>query len=429
MFIKRINKIFEYVNSVKREDLFLALMVIGIPFSIKVGNLLLIIAFLFAIYILISRGTYILKKGSLAPYLFPIGFFLVLLISTLFSKDIGAGFRQVEKNLLLVIISFTLIILQGNRKVNQFLLLGVFTMATFISTLFLLIIGIIRILNGASLDILFFHEFGAFFDLHPVYIAICVSVSIFIVTDRYFKILNKRAFLFLPVLLFFYTILILCASKAIIITFIVLHLIHLQIIQKYRYKYLSILILTLFIVLIGITKNFARIKDGLHFNMAEFNPTQKIGEAKIFTNLEKANISDLELRYVMFKIGLYHLWAEEKLIYGYGIGDVQHYTDYHYMIYNLAPGWYEGYNLHNQYLQFLVTFGVFILLFFAYYLFYSFKIAIRSGNLIYLLFLILMSMVFLVESILSRNKGIIIFYFFNTIFILKQLNENRDIRN
>lgn len=429
MLSKRIINPFGFTSTILLEDWLLAIIAFGIPFSIKLGNTLLVLSFLFAIYVLITNRKATVISLFCFPFIFPMVFFLIILISSLFSRDIGSGFKQVEKNLLLILIPVTINALQGNRKVNQTFLLGVFTSATFVSTAILLITSVIRFINGSTVNTLFFHKFGSFFDLHPVYIAISVSVSIFFITDRYLRTINRSTLRFLPILLFFYGILILCASKAILISFIVLHIIHLLIILKGKNKYLSIVILNLFLILIVTTVNLDRFKEGFHFDITQFKPTQNIDEAKIFSNIEKTNISDLELRYIMLNIGLYHIWVEEKFFFGYGIGDVQHYTDYHYMIYNLAPGWYEGYNLHNQYLQILVSFGFFVLIFFCYYLFFSFKTAIQSGNLIYLLFLVLMTMVFLVESILSRNKGIIIFYFFNTLFIMKELNENSHIRN
>lgn len=429
MFIERISNSFGAKNKIQGEDWFLASMAFGIPFSIKVGNLLLIIGLLFSCYILMVKDRTKLERFINFHFVFPIAFFLVILLSSFLSKDVGAGLKQVEKNILLIIIPFAIVVLQGNRRVNEALLLGSFTLATFVSTIALLIAGIFRVSNGSHFNTLFFHEFGSFLDLHPVYIAIGVSISIFFLCDKYLKPLNKNSLKSLPLIFFFYLILILCSSKAVLMIFIIVHVIHLLTILKGRNKYLAVPIVLFFVFLIGTTSNTERFKDGLHFDITEFNPTDNIAEAKVFSSKEKADISDLELRYIMVKIGLYHLWAEEKVFFGYGVGDVQHYTDYHYMIYNLAPGWYEGYNLHNQYLQYLVTFGIMVTLLFCCYLAYSFKIAIQSGNSIYLLFLLLMVMVFLAESILSRNKGIVIFYFFNTLFLISNLNENRNFRN
>ena len=170
-----------------------------------------------------------------------------------------------------------------------------------------------------------------------------------------------------------------------------------------------------------------RFSDGLTFDIETFQPTSEIALSKVFSNEEKEKISDLELRYLMLKIGTFHLQNDGKLLFGYGIGDVQEYIDYYYMQYGLAPGWFEGYNLHNQYLQYLVTCGALGFTLFIIYLIYSLYFAIKNKESLHLFFLILILTIFLFECVLSRNKGIVIFIFMNTFFMMKY--ENSFIRN
>mgnify|MGYP003642268266 FL=1 len=163
------------------------------------------------------------------------------------------------------------------------------------------------------------------------------------------------------------------------------------------------LLLTFGILLLGITSVIfvphieERFSSGLVYNSKDFTPTVDLLKAKKFTYEEKSNISDLELRLIFFKIGLFHTIQDGKVLFGYGLGDVQHYLDYYYMSYNLAPNWYEGFNLHNQYLQFLVTYGVFAFLLFVFYLLYSLDISIRTNNIIHLFFMIMILFVFIFE--------------------------------
>jgi len=116
-------------------------------------------------------------------------------------------------------------------------------------------------------------------------------------------------------------------------------------------------------------------------------------------------------------------------LFGYGVGDVQDYLDYHFMFYNLAPSWYEGYNVHNQYVQFVINGGIVLLILFLIYLSGIIKIAFRHKNLLMLLFLLFILNIFLFESVLQRVKGIIFFVFFCNIFLTESIkHESSDIR-
>ena len=127
---------------------------------------------------------------------------------------------------------------------------------------------------------------------------------------------------------------------------------------------------------------------------------------------------------------LYHTIKDNKSIFGYGQGDTQNYIDYYLYSYNLGPNWYDGFNVHNQYLHLFITYGVFVLFLFLIYLFYSFKSAIKHSNYLFVVFLIISSFVFIFEVTLVRNKGLVFFYFFNTLFLANFINfENSNIRD
>ena len=422
------------LSSYSINELIVAAMIFGIPLTIKLGNIVLIFAFLFALYHLVVNFKFIQFSITNFYLIFPCIFFAIVLGSALLSHDLYSGFVQLEKNLLVLLIPLTLHILCYKRKIDYNFLFKIYALSNFVVTFLLLVIGILRILKGASTEVFFFHEFTAFLDLHPVYVAINISLTLFYISQYYLVhtiITKKKLLVTLALLIYFYFVLYLCASKGVILFFTFLYVIQLWLIfKKTSFKLIALSIALMFTIgLLCIPKVSTRFMEGLHFNIANFQPTDKIEKAKVFSNIEKDEISDLELRYLMLKIGCYHIYKENKFIWGYGIGDVQNYTDYHYMIYGLAPGWFEGYNLHNQYLQYLVSYGLFGMVFFLVYLTYSFIIALRTKSRIYLLFIVLIMCIFLFESLLARNKGIVIFYFFNTLFLIKVINENRYFRN
>jgi O-antigen ligase len=100
---------------------------------------------------------------------------------------------------------------------------------------------------------------------------------------------------------------------------------------------------------------------------------------------------------------------------GVGTGDHQSELDKKFIEYN----YFEGvglFNMHNQYLQTLLTHGVVGLLILLSILFRQFRKAVLNRDSLYLSFLTLFSLGCLTESMLNRNKGFIFFVLFSFIF-------------
>ena len=411
----------------------LCLMATMIPFKMNMGNTAIIISFIYALYFRYKTG---LEFNKIKYYIFyfPLAFFIINLISALFSKNILDGIKTVDKNLLLVLIPLTLYFL---KKTNNFLkqTLTVFAISCSIATFILLVYGGYNIFRGQSIDVLFFHDFSIIYDQHAVYFALYLALSIFSLTHYYNKInllSPKNKFLFMILLLLLIIGLFLTASKAIIFIFLILYFFQLFSLLKVMKN--RILVFLSFMLIVLVLSNTEIIKtrfiEGLEFNINNFQATNNLVNAKVFNYTDKVAISDLELRYIFFKIGMFHFIDDAKLFFGYGVGDVQDYLDYYYLTYGLAPNWFEGFNVHNQYLQMLITYGVFVFLFFLGYIIISFYFAIKHQSLLHLFFLIMISFIFIFEVPLVRNKGIVFFYFFNTLFFLNHIRfENSHSRN
>lgn len=104
-------------------------------------------------------------------------------------------------------------------------------------------------------------------------------------------------------------------------------------------------------------------------------------------------------------------------ILGFGIGDVQEKLNecYSKKISSKVYTW-RDYNSHNQYLSFWLSAGVFGFVFFFVFLFYCFKKSLKYSIVIYFYFLVLVSLVFFTENLLSRSDGVLFFSFFNSLF-------------
>ncbi|WNH08601.1 hypothetical protein [Thalassobellus suaedae] len=414
-------------NNWKIREGLLCLISVTLLFKLNYGNIAIIIAIIYNIFFFERKN---LNKFKTIAFIFPAVLFVITVLSSILSKDYIKGLKHTDLELLALLILIIII----NHKIEKQIITKIFICfyyASVLSTIILLFNFVLRLSSGKTVEDIIFHDFTVLYDQHPVYFGMFLSLSLF--SKIFFQKVNKIKFLYFFLNCILVLGIILCSSKVLLVFNSIFYLIYFYFKIKSKEKKFFYLILTLSLVF-GIFKiSFInkRFKEGLVFNskMFYFEPTNDFSKKTTFSYEDKINISDLELRYIFGKIGLFHLVKDNKLWFGYGQGDVQNYLDYYFMSYNLAPNWYEKFNIHNQYLHVLITYGLFTLLFFLFYLFYCLYIAIKHKDILYLFFLGMTLIVFIFEVVLVRNKGIVFFYFFNTLFLFKYINfENRNIR-
>ena len=421
-----LNKI-KFHNTQQVQDILLCAIAATMLYKLNIGNLSIIIAVIYNV--IFFRKENIIKFKSFA-FIFPFIFFVITVLSGVLSRNISEGIKSIDLNLLLVLIVLIIVNSNVNKRTIERVFISLFY-SSLISVTILLVNALIKWLNDGGIDNIVFHGFTELYGQHPVYYAIILSLALFFLFLYGKSIPNRVKSIGVIILIIG---IIFCASKAVLFVNVVIYVFFFIIEVKGLKMKLSLLfVITL---TIGLAYNIPfinhRFVDGLRFheNILEFKPTNYFPDKKIYSYEEKKAISDLELRYIMASIGVYHTVKEGNILTGYGEGDVQDYLDYYYLSYNLAPNWNEGMNIHNQYLHVFITYGIFTLLFFIGYLIYSFYSAIKHKDALHIFFLVLLSFVFIFEVILVRNKGIILFYFFNTLFLIKNIYiENSNFRH
>lgn len=107
---------------------------------------------------------------------------------------------------------------------------------------------------------------------------------------------------------------------------------------------------------------------------------------------------------------------EDKLILGVGSGDTEEIYTRAYINGNFKTALIEGYNAHNQFVEFLVSNGFLGLLVFVWgLLFFALKTKLKGEALSFFITIVLLSFI---ESFLCRAKGVFIFSFFISFFLL-----------
>jgi len=133
------------------------------------------------------------------------------------------------------------------------------------------------------------------------------------------------------------------------------------------------------------------------------------------------------------RVGIYKCvygLAKDNWILGYGPGNTQEVLNDCYAL-DSPVLLKKIYNSHNQYLDVLLKTGIFGLLVFLSFLIINYVKAKENKNFIVTYILIFYGIIFLIENILLRQSGVILFYFFLTFFnkvdSLKH-NENATIK-
>ena len=345
----------------------LCLIAATIPFSLKYGNIAVIITITFNI-LFFQKENFKQFKYFKSWYL--VVFFLITVASALFSKDFKTGLKHLDLTLLLLLFSIIFANTRITKEVTHKVLSALYVTSV-LCTLVLIVNALYKFVNGVSIKELTFHEFTRLFDQHPVYYSMYLSLAMFYVcfiSSKEIKKIFKGRLLFFTSLVIISIGLVFCASKAVlVINLIAFFSFYILKNQTRKNKIIFLLLVPVLCVLIyNVPFVKDRFESGLRFNknIALFQPTNDFNQKKQFTYDEKTDISDLELRYILGKINIYHATKDEKLLFGYGQGDTRHYFNYYFFTYNLGPNWYENFNVHNQFIHFLVMYGFFVLLFF-----------------------------------------------------------------
>lgn len=86
----------------------------------------------------------------------------------------------------------------------------------------------------------------------------------------------------------------------------------------------------------------------------------------------------------------------------------------------------KQYNAHNQFLSFLITFGIVGTALIAVYFIWFLARAFAGRKWLYLWFVLIVVIACLTESILYRLQGVSLFVFFNSLFLLKYVNNEEE---
>jgi hypothetical protein len=438
------NNIYSFLNNVWKELLeenkqnkafipFL-LLLITLPISMAVNNILLGIFVISALYYIGKNKTTI----SLI-HMVPILLFVWMGISYFWSIDIKRTLSAIPKEFALFIIPLAFLLIPTFTREQKEKILKYYSYTILLYVVFFLLRAIIRFFITKESSVFFYHGPDNETDnglvprlLNAIHVSVYAAIAFF-----YFFIKEHKTKIQQLVSIVLFSFVILLSSKNIILVFVLLILIQVffysKIANRLRLRNLTILL----IILVGIL-SFGKIKERFLIEFTSNTEKSLSHNIKVNNEVGVNNISVYEawnnesfthndffpgtsFRVYQFRMFTEFLFEEPIFWNGFGLNASLSKLQQKEKFYNLYPG-YGNFNFHNQYVQNFAELGIvgFVLLILI--LFLNTKKAFKNKDFLHIAFAILMLSLFLTESFLWRQRGVVFFTVFYCLFNTTRLN-------
>ncbi|RAR49725.1 O-antigen ligase family protein [Flavobacterium lacus] len=418
----------------KQHFLFLPflLLLCTIPMSYGVNNVLLGV-FLLSVLLKIKE-----IKLNFQYSIFPlIALFLLMGTSYFWSIDTKATLKAIPKEIGLLLIPLCFMFIKPFSIEQKQKIIKYYSFAMVVYVAFYLIKAIVRFLLSGDTNVLFYHELVTK-EVNAIHVSVYISIAFFYFFTKEVKSRLETSIAFLLFVFVF-----LLSSKNIIIVFILLVLIEFFFFSKSGHK----MRLRNLIVLGLIVSSFlfvGKIKDRFK---AEFqsNTEKSISHTvlDIDKSLEGVHVLSINEAWTNEKFTpndffpgtafrvyqarmFFELFQEENVFWtGYGLNASYKKLEEKAIKYDVFRGnesqeGYQNKNFHNQYIQNFAELGFFGFLILITLIALNLKNATKSKDFIQIAFAVLMISLFLTESFLWRQRGVMFFTLFYCLFNAKE---------
>ena len=399
---------------------FIAAIALTLPLPYVYNSIAII---LFVVYSMLAAKK---EEIVLSPaLLLPAALFVLMTLSLVWSIDSHSTIKALsrEASLLFIPLAFCLcrpLTAQSSRNVMNAYSLGMCGYA-----MFFLIRAVVRYINGGGSEVFFYHELATG-PINAIYLSALISPALL-----WFLVKTKKTFWSYVMFVFMLLFLFLLSSKTIII-------INVLLIAAYFVFFSSLTVkaklgsVLLFILFVGVVGYTGKINDRI---VHEFRPNIAKGTAEengphnvtifqawtqpVFTQNDYFNGTAFRVYQIrIFK----EMLAEDAIFFtGYGLNasmkkinakGIEHGV---YQTSEENVG-YNKMNFHNQYIESFADLGIFGLVLIILILAVNLKNALKNKDFAHIAFAILMIALFLTESFLWRQRGIVFFTLFYCLF-------------
>ncbi|KAF2082531.1 O-antigen ligase family protein [Flavobacterium sharifuzzamanii] len=412
----------------------LAAMLITLPFKHNIGSLTCIIFLLFS-FLKAKKVDFLSSKALLLPILL----YVLMFVSLIWTIETKLTIKGLQKEILLLLIplafcSFPKI---NRDDINKVIKWFSFAMVGF--AMFYFLKAIIKFINSGDKGVFFYHELVTL-ELNAIYMAVFASLALFyFLTKKEKSIIDKAGFLILIVFIF------LLSSKNIIVVDLVLIITYYSFFSTISRKTKLIILSAVIVLSISSILFIKPIRERF---MIEFETMLVDSSLNKSTKEDQGPIYNISLKqawnqdqfqqndffpgtaFRLFQIRIFKEMLEEENIFftGFGLDASQNKIKEKVKEHNLYPN-YGEFNFHNEYVQIFSELGIFGFLIVLSMLFVTIRSGIINKDFIHIAFAVTMIVLFLTESFLSRQRGIIFFIIFYCMFnLVNDCNEQKILK-
>jgi len=399
-----------------------------IPLSFAVNNVAL------GIFLLVSFTTF--KKSNFRirkALIYPILFYVLMVISYFWSIDPKETLSALSKEIPLLLIPLGFLIYKDNTSVQKKKIIEYYSYVIVAFVMYYVIRAIIRYAVYHDPRMLFYHgENDKDFGLVPKLLnAIHMSVFVAVAFFYFFtKEVKSRFDTFFSILLFGFILML--SSKNIILVVILLTLIRIFFFSKTAQN-LRLRNLVVLMLLVGIVFSVGKIKNRFKEEF-QTNTDKSLSAAVIdgvpagvhYVSIKEAwtnptftpndYFNGTAFRVYQTRIFLELIKENSAYFTGFGLNASYPKIKEKAIQYNLYMGvesdsdsGYQSKNFHNQYVQNFADLGVFGFILLLIMLVVNVKNSIKSKDFVHFAFAFLMISLFLTESFLWRQRGVVFF--------------------
>jgi O-antigen ligase len=356
-------------------------------------------------------------KGNKEAILFIlfICFFIWQLAGLLFADSLNIGFERIFKRLSFLLFPLVLFY-PGNRIIkNIHLMLELFAICTLLYIIYCFVNAVHNSLIIQSGKLIFNphpleYDYENYFYssrlsnlVHPSYLAMYVVLSVLISLENLFdsSITRFRRGLWIVIIFVFFTVLYLLSSRAGILAGIII--LPLYFLLKFYGKFSKWIILIVVVIIVAVFAEIAKTNEKV------------LSSIKGITNNSFDETLKSDERLLIWKSALGVI--KENIVLGVGTGDASEKLKEEFKNRGYVNGFYDNLNAHNQFLEILLENGLIGLILFLTILSYMSYLAIYQHNLLSGLFIIMMVIFFMFETVLNRLAGITFFPLFSFLLI------------
>lgn len=348
-----------------------------------------------------------------------ISFYLLHVFGLIYTKDISSGLFDIQVKMSLII--FPLIFVHRENNLVQFQkIFNAFLFGTILSSLIILIIScLLYIVAGAKR--FFYTDFS--YLIHPGYLSMYINfilIGLFLMLFKNILFYSKiKIFWIITIIVFLSFINILLSSKMGLFSMILLFLGFLVYYVFSRRQYFIGLVGVLgliFMVFLSL-KLFPELSARINRSIISITETQ--------TDLTATESTSVRL--LIF--GAANKIISNHTLIGVGTGDVINELIREYHIRGMKGAEELRLNAHSVFYQVFIALGIVGFLLLLLNLFIPIRQAFKFKGHIYVLFLGLILLNFLTESMLNTQAGVIFYAFFNTLLCLSFIKPNTTIKH